>query len=286
MTDLPAVPAADPAADRAAEARERLKLAAQRAHRSRSVRASARLGLLANGLVHALIGGIALRIANGQPGEADQLGALSAIANGPGGVTVLWLSTVSLWGLALWQGTNAAFSVAPNRRVLVFRRSLNIGKALGFGLLGTVTFAVALGARAGGAETVRRADDAIVESPVGLFLLLVVGSTVAIIGGGLVWRGLRRNFREELRYLWGPTKVIVLGLGVFGHVAKGGAFLVTGGLLLAAAVFADVRWVGGLDAGLRYLLTLQSGPILLNVVAAGLIAFGLYLVARAAFLRH
>ena len=146
VTDLPA----DPVADRAAEARERMKQAAQRAHRNPSVRASARIGLLANGLVHALIGGIGLGIANGRTGEADQLGALSAIANGPGGVAVLWLSTVSLWGLALWQGTNAAFSVAPNRRVLVFRRSLNMGKALGFALLGTVTFAVALGARAGG----------------------------------------------------------------------------------------------------------------------------------------
>ncbi len=263
-----------------------MKQAAQRAHRNRSVRASARSGLLANGLVHALIGGIGLRIANGQPGEADQLGALSAIANGPGGLAVLWLSTVSLWGLALWQGTNAAFSVAPNRRILVFRRALNVGKALGFALLGLVTFAVALGARSGGSEVVRDADAAVVESPAGLFLLLVVGTTVGIIGGGLVWRGLRRNFREELRYLWGPTKVVVLTLGVFGHVAKGLAFLVTGSLLVAAAVFADSRWVGGLDAGLRYLLTLQSGPVLLNVVAAGLIAFGLYLVARAAFLRH
>jgi len=282
VTDTPA----DPEADRAGAARERMKQAAQRAHRNRSVRASARIGLLANGLVHALIGGIGLQIANGGAGEADQLGALSAIATRPGGLAVLWLSTVALWGLALWQGTNAAFSVAPNQRVLIFRRSLNVGKALGFALLGTVTFWVALGARAGGADSVRRADAAIVDSPIGLFLLLVVGSTVAIIGGGLVWRGVRRNFREELRYLWGPTKVIVLTLGVFGHVAKGIAFLVTGGLLLAAAVFADSRWVGGLDAGLRYLLTLQSGPVLLNVVAAGLIAFGLYLVARAAFLRH
>jgi hypothetical protein len=282
VTDVPA----DSEAERPGDARERMKQAARRTHRSRSVRASARVGLLANGLVHALIGGIALRVANGQTGEADQLGALNAIAGGPGGVAVLWLCTIALWGLALWQGTNAAFSVAPNRRVLVFRRSLNVGKALGFALLGSVTFWVALGSGAGGAESVRRADAAIVDSPVGLFLLLVVGSTVGIIGGGLVWRGLRRNFREELRYLWGPTKVIVLSLGVFGHTAKGIAFLVTGALLVAAAVFADSRWVGGLDAGLRYLLTLQSGPVLLNVVAAGLIAFGLYLVARAAFLRH
>ncbi|MCU1446311.1 DUF1206 domain-containing protein [Cryobacterium sp.] len=282
MSNLPA----DSEADQPGDARERMKQAAQRAHRSRSVRASARIGLLANGLVHALIGGIGLQIANGAAGEADQLGALSAIATRPGGLAVLWLSTVALWGLALWQGTNAAFSVAPNRRVLVFRRSLNVGKALGFALLGTVTFWVALGARAGGADSVRRADAAIVDSPIGLFLLLVVGSTVGIIGGGLVWRGVRRNFREELRHLWGPTKVIVLSLGIFGHTAKGVAFLVTGGLLVAAAVFADSRWVGGLDAGLRYLLTLQSGPILLNLVAAGLIAFGLYLVARAAFLRH
>lgn len=282
MTDL----TAPIEADRSADARERMLLAAQRAHRNRSVRASARVGLLANGMVHALIGGIALRIANGQDGEADQLGALSAIASGPGGVAVLWLSTVALWGLALWQGTNAAFSIAPNRRILIFRRLLNVGKALGFALLGTVTFWVALGARTGAVDTVRSADAAVVESPVGLFLLLAVGSTVGIIGGGLVWRGVRRNFREELRYLWGPTKVIVLTLGVFGHTMKGVAFLVTGGLLVAAAVFADSRWVGGLDAGLRYLLTLQSGPVLLNVVAAGLIAFGLYLVARAAFLRH
>lgn len=282
MSDLPADAAAEPAVD----GRERFQQAAQRAHRNRSVRASARLGLLANGLVHALIGGIGLGIANGRSGEADQLGALSAIATGPGGAVVIWLSTIALWGLALWQGTNAAFSVAPNRVVLGFRRSLNIGKALGFALLGCVTFAVALGARSGGVETVRRADTAVVESPVGLFLLLAIGTTVAIIGGGLVWRGVRRNFREELRYLWGPTKVIVLTLGVFGHTMKGVAFLVTGGLLVAAAVFADSRWVGGLDAGLRYLLTLQSGPVLLNIVAAGLIAFGLYLVARAAFLRH
>lgn len=282
MTDL----TAPIEADRSADARERMLLAAQRAHRNRSVRASARVGLLANGMVHALIGGIALRIANGQDGEADQLGALSAIASGPGGVAVLWLSTVALWGMALWQGTNAAFSIAPNRRILIFRRLLNVGKALGFALLGTVTFWVALGARTGAVDTVRSADAAVVESPVGLFLLLAVGSTVGIIGGGLVWRGVRRNFREELRYLWGPTKVIVLTLGVFGHTMKGVAFLVTGGLLVAAAVFADSRWVGGLDAGLRYLLTLQSGPVLLNVVAAGLIAFGLYLVARAAFLRH
>ncbi|MBX0299218.1 DUF1206 domain-containing protein [Cryobacterium sp. 1639] len=282
MTSVPALPEAD----RPGDARGRMKQAAQRAHRNRSVRASARIGLLANGLVHALIGAIGLQVANGGAGEADQLGALSAIATRPGGLAVLWLSTVALWGLALWQGTNAAFSVAPNRRILVFRRSLNVGKALGFALLGTVTFWVALGARAGGAESVRRADTAIVESPIGLFVLLAVGTTVGIIGGGLVWRGVRRNFREELRYLWGPTKVIVLTLGVFGHTMKGVAFLVTGGLLVAAAVFADSRWVGGLDAGLRYLLTLQSGPVLLNIVAAGLIAFGLYLVARAAFLRH
>jgi hypothetical protein len=277
---------AGPETDRRGDGRERMKQAAQRAHRNRSVRASARIGLLANGSVHALIGGIALRVANGEVGEADQLGALHAIADGPGGIALLWLSTVSLWGLALWQGTNAAFSVAPNRRVLLFRRSLNVGKALGFATLGAVTFWVALGLASGRSDRVRRADAAVVESPVGLALLLVVGTTVGVIGGGLVWRGVRRNFREELRYLWGPTKVIVLSLGVFGHSAKGVAFLVTGGLLIAAAVFADSRWVGGLDAGLRYLLTLQSGPVLLNVVAAGLIAFGLYLVARAAFLRH
>ncbi|MFD1214809.1 DUF1206 domain-containing protein, partial [Arthrobacter sp. GCM10027362] len=76
--------ARDSAGDRAGEpgagpARE-LAGAAQRAEQSRPFEIMARCGWAANGLLHLLIGVIALRLAFGRSGEADQSGAAAQLA--------------------------------------------------------------------------------------------------------------------------------------------------------------------------------------------------------------
>ena len=50
-----------------------------------------RIGYAANGVLHLLIGVLALQVAFGGNESADQSGALGAIAGTPGGVVLLWV---------------------------------------------------------------------------------------------------------------------------------------------------------------------------------------------------
>ena len=53
----------------------------------------ARAGYVVSGLLHLTIGYLAIRIAIGSnAGDADQSGALSAVAARPGGIVALWVA--------------------------------------------------------------------------------------------------------------------------------------------------------------------------------------------------
>ena len=77
--------------------------AASRLQDNRAFQMVARVGFAVNGLLHILIGGLALGVAFGSGGEADQGGALSQLASNPGGVFVLWVVAIGLIGLGLFQ---------------------------------------------------------------------------------------------------------------------------------------------------------------------------------------
>src|SRR5690554_7681569 len=77
--------------------------AASRLQDNRAFQFAARAGFAVNGLLHLLIGGIALGVAFGSGGEADQGGALQGLASTPGGVFVLWVVAIGLIALGLFQ---------------------------------------------------------------------------------------------------------------------------------------------------------------------------------------
>src|SRR5690606_27911616 len=63
----------------------------------------ARTGFAVNGLLPLLIGGIAISVAFGFGGDADQGGALSGLASTPGGGILLWVVAVGLFALGVFQ---------------------------------------------------------------------------------------------------------------------------------------------------------------------------------------
>jgi hypothetical protein len=71
--------------------------------------------------------------------------------------------------------------------------------------------------------------------------------------------------------------------GVVGYVAKGIAVAVTGVLFVVAAFTRDPEAAGGLDAGLHALVELPFGPVILWIVGAGLVIYGLFCFARARY---
>jgi hypothetical protein len=82
---------------------------AEQAGDSASLELLARVGLIAYGVVHLLIGWLALHIAWGTSASksADVSGALRTLADQPFGKILLWLVAVGLVALALWQASEA-----------------------------------------------------------------------------------------------------------------------------------------------------------------------------------
>ena len=70
-----------------------------------------------------------------------------------------------------------------------------------------------------------------------------------------------------------------------GYVAKGIAIGVTGILFVVAAFTHDPSKAGGLDAALHSLAALPFGALILWVVGAGLVIYGIYCFARARYAR-
>ncbi|GGF04982.1 DUF1206 domain-containing protein [Mycetocola zhadangensis] len=272
-------------AQRRQQARIQIKNAARRANDDPKVRIAARAGLIANGVIHILIGGIAIGVAWGTQGKADQSGALTAVAVSPGGAILLWAAAAALLGLAVLQGTEAAQVLSVHRKLVLLRRFTNVAKAVGYAGIGVVTAFYALGGRASGTETSQAFSADLLNTPGGVFLLAAVGLLVGIVGGTLVFRGLSRNFREELEPLSGARSHVVVTLGLVGHTSKGLALLISGALFLFAAAFTDPAAARGVDGALRIVAMLPFGGALLFMVASGFIAYGCYLFARARFLR-
>ena len=67
-----------------------------------------RIGLVAYGIMHILIGWLGLQLAFGdRKGAPNQQDALHILAQQPGGAVLLWITGLGLFFLSLWQLTEA-----------------------------------------------------------------------------------------------------------------------------------------------------------------------------------
>ena len=85
---------------------------AQRAENQDALLMAARVGYAVNGVLHLLIGWIALSLAwgLGSSQSADQSGALGALASNTFGRILLWIAVVGWLGLGLWHLLQAVLS--------------------------------------------------------------------------------------------------------------------------------------------------------------------------------
>lgn len=240
----------------------------------------ARLGFVASGLIHLLIGWIAARVALGGSGDqADQSGALESLREAPGGAVLLWVCVVGFAALALWQAIEALVGADE-----LTDRAKAVGKAVLYGALGATTLVFALGGSKDSEETSTDLTATLLELPWGRFLVGAVGLGVLGAGAFHVYRGWSRSFLDDLVGTGGGTvgKGVEVS-GVVGFVAKGIALGVMGVLFLVAALRADPEEASGLDGALRTLAEQPLGTWLLLAVALGLVLYGVYSFARARY---
>ena len=76
---------------------------------SRALELVARAGFAVSGILHLLIGVVAIRLAMGGQGKADVSGAVEQLGGQPAGPLLLWTSFAACVALAIWQASDAIF---------------------------------------------------------------------------------------------------------------------------------------------------------------------------------
>ena len=253
-----------------------LEGAASRAGNHPAVEKGARLGYASSGVVHLLLGWLAVQLAWGSSSQdADQTGALEQLAENPVGAVLLWVVVLGFVLLGVWQAAEAVVSRETKDRIKA------AAKAVGYLALAATAFRVATGS--GGGDSNEQASSitaTIMENPLGRIAVGIGGLVVVGVGVYHVVKGWKRTFLEDLRSH--PPRGVELA-GRVGYVAKGVALGVLGVLFVVAAVQHDPETAGGMDAALAALLDLPAGPVILTAVGLGIAAYGVYSFGRARY---
>lgn len=249
-----------------------------------------RLGLMAYGLVHLLIGWVAVQLAFGDhEGSASSTGALSQLASTPVGGVLMWVVAAGFLALVVWQLIEAAAGHREYDGAKRWaKRAGSLGKVAIYGALGWSALRIALGGGSsggsggsgGGTDTL---TSKLMSLPAGPLLVGLVGLGIIGYALRLVYQGLSEDFTEDLdvRGATGGRGRAVVTLGKVGHLAKGAALVVVGVLFGWAAWTHDPDKSGGLDQALREVLQQPFGAPLLVALGAGIACYGVYAFAWA-----
>jgi hypothetical protein len=255
------------------------------------LRALARTGLVAYGVLHLLIAWLALQMARGVgAADADQTGALQTVADGPGGRVLLWAIGLGLLSLALWQAGEVlrwwrGFLDPRHRLRTAFVCAKCLAKGTVYAALGVTGLLFAVGAGYQADERLRELTDDALEIPGGTLAVGAVAVAVVALGLYTLSRGVTGGFMRDIDLPAAPDRwePVIEVIGRIGYLAKGVAFGLVGVLLWRAARSADVSTATGLDGAMTTIAGTGGGPWLLGAVAAGFAAFGLYALARARY---
>ncbi|WP_323960149.1 DUF1206 domain-containing protein [Arthrobacter sp. JZ12] len=260
---------------------------AEEAAESKPFIIAARVGYVAAGLLHILIGIIAVRVAAGGSGSADQDGAIASLAGTPGGGILLWVCSIGCFALALFLLSEALFEGRHrDRKEQLKQRLKNAGKAVVYAAIGVTFTRYALGSASDSSSSAQSTSAALMTNPAGTALLLAIGGGIVAVGGYFIYSGVTQRFEEHLAgEPSGSVGQAITTLGTVGYIAKGIALGVLGILVVIATVTNNPEESTGLDGALKTLQEQPFGVWILGAVAVGLVAYGLFMVVRARYQR-
>jgi hypothetical protein len=246
----------------------------------------ARLGMLCSGVLWILVGALAVGVALGAGGETtDRTGALHEIGKQSWGSVLLILLAVGFAGYALWRFTAAALG-----RKIETNEELGWGKRLWYAARGAfyaflcyTSVAILLGSHSDSSE--KQHTEAVLDWTGGRWVVGAIGLGVLGWGLGSAYRGITRSFKDDLHTerMSETARRWTTRAGVVGYLSRAVVFVLIGVFLIRAALEYDPDEAVGLDGALQKLAHQTFGPILLGIVAAGLVAYGLFYLVRAVY---
>jgi hypothetical protein len=264
-----------------------VKSSASRAADSKPLEYLARGGFVGYGVIHVLFAWLALQVAFGHSSnESDQSGALSYVAQQPGGKFLLVIIAIGMVALALWQLFEAIVGESgPQTKQAIAERVLSGCRVVLYGYFAYLAIKVISGANASQAQRQKSTTSNVMSHAGGRWLVGIAGVVVVAVGIGLALNGLLKKFEEHLNtaQMRPSVRKTVRRLGMAGYTAKGVAYAIVGILLVSAAVTYDPNKATGLDGALKTLAGHGWGVWLLVLIAVGILAFGVYCFFQARY---
>lgn len=250
-----------------------------------------RLGYVVRGVLYAVMGFLALRIALATPGgkATDLSGSLVWLIGNPFGKGVLVVTIVGLVAYSIWGFVRAIYD--PLHRG---RDAKGIIARLGFvtsavSYLAIALFATTILAGQGSTshDTTQKTVSTLLANPGGGFFTILLGVFSIGIAFGQFLEAYRATFKADLKAaeMTASEKDIAVGLGRFGMAARGVTFLVIGWFLIQAGLHHDPAQAQGFGGAFLFLLAQPYGRWLLGIIALGFIALGVHSFACARWVR-
>lgn len=252
----------------------------------------ARYGYATKGAVYVVVGALATRAALGAGGETtDTRGALQAIEGQPFGKFVLGTVAFGLIGYVIWRWIQAVADTDDKGKgvkgILVRIGYAGSGLVYAGLALSAAKVLIDVGDPDSSTEVQQHWIARVLTLPLGSWLLIAVGASVAGFGLYQIYKGLAARFRKRLKLgeMSESAKFWATLMGRTGYAARGVVFCIVGAFLIQAARHLNPSEAKGLDAVLQTLSSWPFGPWALGTVAAGLIAYGLYMLVEARYRR-
>ncbi len=253
--------------------------AAREVHSSDTMDRINRFGLMAFGLVHLVLGSLAVQLAFGErSGSTSTSGAVQELAQQPFGGVLVWAVAVGMILYCLVQVVEAAIGRRDDdgaKRTL--KRAISLGKAVVYGVIAFSALKVALGkGSSSGEQSTDSMTGKIMDLPGGQVLVGLIGVGILVTGGALVVKGVTDKFLGDIQGSGqrGADGTAYTWAGRIGYTAKGIAVGMIGLLFGYAAITHDPDKSGGLDQALTDVLDQPFGPVLIAALGLGLASFG------------
>ena len=247
----------------------------------------ARFGIAARGVVYIVIGFLAIKVALGDGGKAaDQQGAMAAIAKQPAGTMMLAMVAIGLLGYASWRLLRAALGGTRGQDDLKDRID-GVASGISYAILFAVAVKILAGSGGGGGADPDQAAGGVLGWPGGPWLVGIAGAVIVGVGLQQGYKGVTRKFMEETNTGSMDDRVehAYTAFGIFGHLARMAVFGLIGWFLIKAAIDFKPDEAVALDGALQKLANAPYGPVLLGLVAAGLIGFGAFSLVESRYRR-
>ena len=254
--------------------------------RERFLRGFARTGLAAHGIVYCLMSLISVMAAFGLKKEAaGKSETFRLIHEQPFGKGVIFLIGVAMLGyvtLKFFQAFRDTRHQGKDLKAIMIRIGM-FWAGLVYLALSITAFSIALHRPEGeGGEGEKREllVTKALDLPWGTWVVGIAG--VILFGAGIyqAGRGVTRSFMKYVDLHSSGFRKTFERIGIIGHISRGVVFCILGYLIVRAAVNANPGEAESTEGAFDFVRN-NFGNALMGVVAAGLLAFGIFMLVRA-----